>query len=112
MAHRRGRCRRSILYEGFPQGFGVLCAKDEWVQCTPENCATLDFVWVRGKSPACLSKSLARLPFQGARFYHACAVRFMLQTRLITYVDLGLGTRGSGRLSQDVFRAPLDAIVQ
>ena len=23
------RCRRSILYEGFPQGFGVLCAKNE-----------------------------------------------------------------------------------
>ena len=104
------RCRRSILYEGFPQGFGVLGAKDEWVQCTPENCATLDFVWVRGKTPACLSKSLARLPFQGARLYHACAVRFMLQARLITYLDLGLGIRGSGRLSQEVFRTPLDVI--
>ena len=80
------------------------------MQCTPENCATLNFVWVRGKSPACLSKSLARLPFQGVRFYHACAVRFMLQTRLITYADLGLGIRGSGRLSQEVFRDPLDAI--
>ena len=87
----------------------MLCAKDEWVQATPENCATLDYVWVRGKTPACLSKSLARLPFQGARFYHACAVRFMLQRRLITYADLELGIKGSGRLSQDVFRAPLDA---
>ena len=94
------RCRRSILYEGFPQGFGVLCAKDGWVPCTPENAASLDYIWVRGQTPACLSKSLARLPFQGARFDHACAVRFMLQTRLITYADLGLGIRGSGRLSQ------------
>ena len=34
----------------------------------------------------------------------------MLQTRLITCAALGLGIRGSGRLSQDVFRAPLDAI--
>ena len=76
------------------------------MQATPENCASLDFVWVRGKTPACLSKSLARLPFQGERLYHACAVRFMLQTRLITYADLGLGIRGSGRLSQEVFRAP------
>ena len=80
------------------------------MQCTPTNCARLDFVWVRGKTPACLSKSLARLPFQGERSYHACAVRFMLQTRLITWADLGLGIRGSGRLSQEVFRAPLDAM--
>ena len=104
------RCWRSILYEGFPQCFGVLCAKDEWVLATPENCATLDYIWVRGKTPACLSKSLARLPFQGERLYHASAVRFMLRARLITYLDLGLGIRGSGRLSQEVFRAPLDAI--
>ena len=94
----------------FPKGFSELCAKDEWVQRTPENAQSLDYIWVRGKTPACLSKSLARLPFQGARMYHACAVRFMLQTRLITYADLGLGIRGSGRLSQEVFRAPLDAI--
>ena len=104
------RCRRSILYEGFPQGFPVFCAKDEWVQATPANCASLDFVWVRGKTPACLSKSLARLPFQGDRLYHACAARVMLQARLITYADLGMDIRGSGRLSQEVFRAPLDAI--
>ena len=104
------RCRRSILYEGFPQGFGVLCAKDEWVQCKPENAQSLDYIWVRGKTPACLSKILARLPFQGERLYHACAVRFMLRARLITYLDLGLGIRGSGRLSQEVFRAPLDVI--
>lgn len=45
-----------------------------------------------------------------ARFYHACAVRIMLQTRLIPYADLGLGIRGSGRLSQEVFRAPLDVL--
>lgn len=31
------RCARSILYGGFPQGFGDLCAEDEWVQCTSEN---------------------------------------------------------------------------
>ena len=32
----------------------------------------------------------------------------MLQTRLITYADLGLGIRASGRLPKDVFRMPLD----
>ena len=58
-----------------------------------------------------LSKSLARPPFQGARFYHAVAVRFMQQQQhIITYADLGLGIRTSGRLLADVFRAPLDAI--
>ena len=102
------RCRRSLLYEGFE--WPVLCARDEWVQATPENAATLDYIWVRGATPGCLSKSLAKLPFQGSRFYHACAVRFMLQQHLITYADLGLGIRASGRLPPDVSRAPLDRI--
>ena len=34
----------------------------------------------------------------------------MLRSFVITYADLGLGIRASGRLPQDVFRAPLDAI--
>ena len=34
----------------------------------------------------------------------------MFQHHLITYADLGVGIRASGRLSQDVFRAPLDRI--
>ena len=80
------------------------------MQATPENTATLDYIWVRGASPACLSKSLAKLPFQGARFYHASAVRFMLQQHLVTYADLGLGIRAPGRLPPEVFRAPLDRI--
>ena len=83
------RCRRSLLYEGFE--WPVLCARDEWVQATPENAATLDYIWVRGATPGCLSKSLAKLPFQGSRFYHACAVRFMQQQHLIQYADLSLG---------------------
>ena len=88
----------------------MLCARDEWVQATPQNAATLDFIWVRGATPGWFSKSLAKLPFQGSRFYHACAVRFMLQQHLIQYADLGLGIRASGRLPQGVFRAPLDRI--
>ena len=39
-----------------------------WVQATPQNAQTLDYIWVRGQRPGCLSKSLAKLPFQGARF--------------------------------------------
>ena len=96
------------MYEGFE--WPVLCARDEWVQATPENAATLDYIWARGATPGCLSKSLAKLPFQGSRFYHAPAVRFMRQQHLITYADLGLGIRASGRLPQHVFRAPLDRI--
>ena len=80
------------------------------MQATPQNAATLDYIWVRGATPGCLSKSLAKLPFQGSRFYHASAVRFMPQQHLITYADLGLGTRASGRLPPEVFRAPLDRI--
>ena len=81
------------------------------MQATPENAATLDYIWVRGPRPGCLSKSLAKLPFQGSRLYHGpSAVRFMLQQHLITYADLGLGIRASGRLPPDVFRAPLDRI--
>ena len=87
-----------------------MCARDCWVQATPENAATLDYMWVRGATPGCLSKSLAKMPFQGSRFYHACAVRFMQQHHLITYGDLGLGIRASGRLPPDIFRAPLDRI--
>ena len=96
------------MYEGFE--WPVLCARDEWVQATPQNAQTLDYIWVRGPRPGCLSKSLAKLPFQGSRFYHACAVRFMLRQHLVTYADLGLGIRASGRLPADVFRAPLDRI--
>ena len=33
------RCRRSLLHEGFE--WPVLCARDEWVQATPQNAATL-----------------------------------------------------------------------
>ena len=102
------RCRRSLLYEGCE--WPVLCARDEWVQATPENAQTLDYIWVCGTTPGCLSKSLAKLPFQGSRFYHASAVKFMLQQHLITYAELGLGIRGSGRLPPEVFRAPLDRI--
>ena len=80
------------------------------MQATPENSASLDYIQVRGKAPACLSKSLKRLPFRGARMYHACAVRFMLKQHHISYSDLGLGLRASGRLPHNVFRAPLDAI--
>ena len=80
------------------------------VQATPENAATLDYSWARGPSPGCLSKSLAKLPFQGPQSYHACAVKFMLQQRICTYADLGLGIRASGRLAPDVFRLPLDAV--
>ena len=61
-------------------------------------------------TPACPSKSLAKLPFQGSRFYHVSVVRFMLQHFITTYADLGLGIRASGRLPPDVFRAPLDRI--
>ena len=87
-----------------------MCARDCWVQATPENAATLDYIWVRGATPGCLSKSLAKLPFQGSRFYHASAVRFMLTQHLIQYGDLGVGIRASGRLPPDVFRAPLDRL--
>ena len=34
----------------------------------------------------------------------------MLRQHLVTYADLGLGIRASGRLPADVFRAPLDRI--
>ena len=34
----------------------------------------------------------------------------MLRSFVITYADLGLGIRARGRLPQDVFHAPLDAI--
>merc|ERR1712185_54440 len=43
------RCRRSLLYEGFE--WPILCARDEWVQATPENAKTLDYIWVRGPRP-------------------------------------------------------------
>ena len=87
----------------------ILCARDEFVQATPGNAKSLDYIWVRGPTRGSLSKSLAKLPFQGSRFYHASPVRFMLKQDLITYADLGLGIRASGRLPSDVFRAPLDA---
>ena len=28
-----------------------LCARDEWVQATPQNAQTLDYIWVRGQRP-------------------------------------------------------------
>ena len=56
------------------------------------------------------SGSLHRLPFQGSRLYHSCAVRFLMQTFQTRYADLGLGIRASAHLPHDVFRAPLDAI--
>ena len=74
------KAHRSLLYEGFE--WPVLCARDEWVQATPENAATLDYIWVRGATPGGLSKSLAKLPFRGSRFYRASAVCFMLQQHL------------------------------
>ena len=43
------QCRRSILYEGFE--WPALCARDEWVQATPADTASLNYVWVRGKPP-------------------------------------------------------------
>ena len=38
------------------------------------------------------------------------AVERLLRTGRITYSHLGLGIRASGRLSPEVFRAPLDQI--
>ena len=52
-----------MLYEGVE--FPIFCARDELVKATPGNAKSLDYIWVRG--------------LQGSRFYHACAVRFMLK---------------------------------
>ena len=61
------RCRASILKYG-PWEWVTACAADELVQATPENVASLDFVWVRGRTYKTATKWVSMLPWQGPRF--------------------------------------------
>ena len=72
------RCRASILkYSAWE--WVTACAADELVEATPENLASLDFVWIRRRTYKTATKWVSMLPWQGPRFYHQSAVGFLLQ---------------------------------
>ena len=76
----------------------MACAADELVECTVDNCYSLDFVWVQGRELKTASKWVSQLPFQNARFYHQSAVRFMLRFG-ISGLQGGFGVRGATKTS-------------
>ena len=102
------RCRANILKHSVWE-WCVACAADELVECTVDNCYSLDFVWVQGRELKTASKWVSQLPFQNARFYHQSAVRFMLRFGICTYADCKVGFRCTGRY-ENIFKEPLALI--
>ena len=103
------RCRRNITYEGPERGWPAVCAADVFEETTRENWHEMDFIWVRGRQKKTRQGYLRALPWQGERWYHVCAVSFLLRSGW-SFCDLGMGLRASGRLPQACFRDVLDKI--
>ena len=102
------RCRATILKHSEWE-WAVACAADELVECTVDNCYSLDYVWVEMKDLKTATKWTSSLPFQNSRFYHQSAVRFMLRFSICTFVDCKVRLRCTGRYFK-LFKEPLEAI--
>ena len=97
------KCRRSALTSGWE--LPVFCALDQ-IRPFEMNDLDADFFYL-DRAPGTL---ISTLPWTGSRWYHKCAVLYLLETRRINYADVKYSFKASGHLDAQAFEEPFRII--